>query len=86
MFFLFIVAILDMILYELFSIILGFQLVLLLITADESVNTISVLMPDAVANHVCIIFHDNLVSHDKKSRSMIIYARHLKWIKTKQHI
>ncbi|CAF1118002.1 unnamed protein product [Rotaria sp. Silwood1] len=41
-----------MIFYNLFSIILGFSSILLLTATDETSNTLNILMPDVVANHV----------------------------------
>jgi len=49
-----------MMLYNLFSIILVFSSVLLVIANEDTPNTLNILMPDAVADHVCIRFYQFL--------------------------
>ena len=41
----------------LYSILISISSVLLIIAAEETSNTLNILMPDAVAGHVCIEFH-----------------------------
>lgn len=72
-----------------FSLILSLSSLLVLTIANEKSNNLKVLMPDAVATHVTIIFTDffsvalNFTEKKRISflfRSTIIYARRSKWI------
>jgi hypothetical protein len=45
----------------LFSILLSISSILLVIANEETSNTLNILMPDAVASHVCIEFSYELI-------------------------